>query len=361
MIIAEITPEDVLIGCRRTLGLSATPEDIIDDVLLAALSRHCAGVSCPCSRATLRRSILESLEYLSEDKTALSDRIDTVIEGVIVSGDLLELSEVATDDPAVKGTWVFAAPPSFVVRSGGSIFLTGIVPDQSTFLPPSLASRITYEGLSRVIVPEVHEDVRGQLRDQGLQELSESVWLKSPKPETAESMLNEVQRRLSMQPPSGTIDNLQILDSARRVTYYAGRWIGPQRHSGTFIAKRPQDYGAPIWCFVALEAGTPIRLLDLPIKKTRWRGCDVAWYLQMAIDSCRHAPQMYRRRTVDNGVRLDFFSPLPQWAQRRLMVFGRPVPRESSLFSYRLPVSEADTEERFLQERLWLRRTQDSN
>jgi hypothetical protein len=36
------------------------------------------------------------------------------------------------------------------------------------------------------------------------------------------------------------------------------------------------------------------------------------------------------------------------------MIFGRAVPRANSLFSYRLPAAEAQTEERFLQEKLWL-------
>ncbi len=52
--------------------------------------------------------------------------------------------------------------------------------------------------------------------------------------------------------------------------------------------------------------------------------------------------------------RLDFFSPLPLWAQRRLMIFGRPMPPEKCLMSYWLPSGEAKVEERFLQDRLWL-------
>jgi len=43
------------------------------------------------------------------------------------------------------------------------------------------------------------------------------------------------------------------------------------------------------------------------------------------------------------------------------MIFGRAVPRENSLISYELPVSEADTEERFLRAGLWLEPTDDSN
>jgi hypothetical protein len=80
----------------------------------------------------------------------------------------------------------------------------------------------------------------------------------------------------------------------------------------------------------------------------------------MAVDYGRHHPQLYRRRVESDGIRFDFFSPLPQWSQRRLMIFGRAVPRDNSLMSYRLPPAEAQTEERFLQERLWLSRSQDS-
>ena len=38
------------------------------------------------------------------------------------------------------------------------------------------------------------------------------------------------------------------------------------------------------------------------------------------------------------------------------MIFGRPVPRKKSLFSYVIPAKEADTEEMFLQQNMWLSR-----
>jgi hypothetical protein len=359
-VIAKSTPEEMLTGCRRALGLAEIVDSVIDDVLLAALLRRSAGIQCPCSSSTLRVSLLESLRYLSPDESSLSERLDSMIESLIAGGDLLELADVATDDPAVKGTWLFAAPPSFVVRPSGSVFLLGIVRDQDMFLPESLASRIVFEGFTRTILPKPGEDLRGELRQQGLQDLSENLWLKSPKVQTAQDILKGMEQRLTIQPPSGTIKDLQILDPTQPVRYYPGRWMAPTRHSGTFIARRPQEYGAPIWCFVSLQAGVPVRLLDLPLNKTRWRGCDVAWHLQMAIDCCHHNPQVYRRRQTGIGARLDFFSPLPKWAQRRLMILGRPLPREDSLMSYWLPDSEASTEERFLQERLWLSRTQES-
>lgn len=360
MAIDRIATNDVLANCRQVLGLPASQQPSVDDLLLAGLLRRSAGINCPCSRATLRASLLDCLQYLAVDGDALSDSIDAAIEGLIMGGDLLELNDVATDDTAVRGTWVFAAPPSFVVRRSGGIFLFGIVPDQDAFLPLSLASRIAYDGFTRTIIPQPDEDITAELREQGLQQISEGAWLKSPKAKTAADVLGRFERSLARQPPAGTIRNLEILDPERSITYYRGRWVVPKNHVGSFVARRPQEFGAPIWCFVALEDGVPVRLIDLPLERTRWRGCDAAWHLQMAIDYCRRNPQCYRRRVERDGIRFDFFSPLPQWAQRRLMLFGRSLERKNCLMSYRLPTTEAQTEERFLQDRLWLSSTKDS-
>ena len=254
---------------------------------------------------------------------------------------------------------MFAAPPSFVVRRSGGIFLLGVVSDQETFLPQSLASRISHEGCARVIAPEPDEDLSAELREQSLQQLSEDAWLRSPKAERPEDVLNRFEHQLATQPPSGAVNDLQILDPAQSVTYYRGRWTTPRSQTGSFVARRPQEFGAPIWCFAALEEGTLVRLLDLPLKKTRWRGCDVAWHLQMAIDHCRKSPQLYRRRQDGDGVRMDFFSPVPEWSQRRLMIIGHPLPPKHSLMSFRIPAAEIETEEDFLRERLWLSRSKD--
>jgi len=312
MVISEIAPSDVLARCRIGLGVPENSGTHIDDELIAALLRRCAGFLCPCSRTALRAALLESLQFLGDDEETLSERIDAMVDGLIIGGDLLELSDVATDDPAAKGTWLFAAPPSFIVRPGGSVFLTGIVPDQDIFLPQSLSSRIAYQGFTRIIVAEPEEDLPGVLQEHGIQALSPNVWLKAPKTEAAHDFVRAMERTLELQPPSGSIEDLQILYLAQRVTYYRGRWLTPKGQNGTFVARRPQDYGAPIWCFVRLVDGNPDRLLDLPPRKSRWRSSDIAWRLQMAIDHCRGNPQRYRCRRNDTSVRFDFFSPLPR-------------------------------------------------
>ena len=358
--IERIMASEVLAGCRLILGLSEQRDGLIDDVLLAALIRRSAGMHCPCSRATLRASVLECTQGLADDDASRSQRIDDTIEALTVGGDLLELHDVMTEDSDVRQTWVFAAPPGFVVRPNGTAFIFGVVPDQDAFLPSSLGDRVQYEGFTRSIEARTDEDLADELREQGLQEMSESAWLKGPKPESPNEMLSRADRCLERKRSITSIDNLKILDLTRPVIYYPDRWVAPTNQTGRFVARRPQEFGAPMWCLVRLEDGVPARLLDIPFEKTRWRACDMAWHLQMAIDHCHHQPQQYRRSLVTLGVRFDFFSPLPQWAQRRLMVFGNPVPPERSLLAYVVPSAQAEMEEEFLQSKLWLTPTADS-
>ena len=109
-------------------------------------------------------------------------------------------------------TWVFAAPPNFVVRPSGGVFLFGIVPDQDTFLPSSIAAHIVHDGYTRTIRPQSDRDIAQELQEQGLQQLTENAWLKSPKRETAETMLDRFERLLTDQPPVGGISELSVLD-----------------------------------------------------------------------------------------------------------------------------------------------------
>ena len=355
--INPVSKSDVLSESRRVLGLPDQGDGDIDGVLLAALLRRSAGIHCPCSRATLRASVLECTQALAADEAHRSQLIDDTIEALTVGGDLLELDDVVTEDADVRQTWVFAALPGFVIRPNGTAFIFGVVPDQDAFLPSSLGDRVLSDGFTRSIEPREGEDLTSELREQGLQQFSESVWLRSPKPEPPKDFLSRVKKCLVRQPTITTIDNLKILDSARPVTYYPDRWVVPTKQTGMFVARRPQEFGAPMWCIIRLEDGASARLLDLPFEKTRWRACDTAWHIQMAIDHCRRCPQQYRLHSGPSGVRFDFFSPLPQWAQRRFMVFGNSVPREKCLLSYLVPSNQAEAEEEFLRSRLWLSRT----
>ena len=239
MVIEQISREGVLKVSRENLGLSAA-DGPIDDPLLAALLRRAATILCPCSPATLINSVLDAVQYLVEDRIASEERLADLTDKLIVTGDLLELNQVTTDDPEVKGTWLFAAPPSFVVRADGTIFLLGLATDEVTPLPASLTANVVHEGVVRFLLPEASEDARSVLRDLGWLELPAAAWLKAPRPETAAQMREFMGRKLEEQPPSGAIAELSILDSSRDARYYSRRWVKPTDQTGHFVARRPR-------------------------------------------------------------------------------------------------------------------------
>jgi hypothetical protein len=291
--------------------------------------------------------------------------METAIEAGIgkltIGGDLLELCHVSIDDPGAKGSWVFAAPPAFVLRPASKLaFLIGITVDGIAPLPQALRQRIKYEGYSRLIDQQADENLADVLHELGLVQLSEQSWLKLPRKETAGELVHRVESQLMAQPPSGEVTELLILDSARDPIYYRGRWVAPKSQSGCFVARRPQAYRAPLWGYALLQQGALSKFLDFPLKGSKWRGCDFAWYLQAAIDHHGDAPQQYRTRTVHGGTIVDFFSPLPMWAERRLALIGHSVEPNQSLFSYYLSERDVKTELEFFQDRLWLSRTNDS-
>lgn len=358
--ISEVSPQDVISECRTTLGMEPG-EGAIDDAFLAALLRHTAGMMCPCSRAALRAAIIESLTFLHKFGDDLPSRLEGLLDELIVAGDLLELSDVTTGDTEVKGTWVFTSPPAFIERKSGSVFLIGIVPDHDVTLPERLSKRVIHINNTRFIEPDPEEDLAGNLSAEGLHRLGDSSWLKSPKTQTASEHIEKLSQRLASEPSCAPISGLEIINPETKPTFYRGRWTTPDAQTGTFVARRPQEFGAPLWCFVELEAGLLLRLIDLPIGTYRWRACDAAWHLQMAVDQVNGRPQRYRISLDGSAHRFDFFSPLPLWAERRLMVLGRKCPGNRSLFAYEIPANEVSQEEDFMQANLWLARDNEAS
>ena len=79
--------------------------------------------------------------------------------------------------------------------------------------------------------------------------------------------------------------------STAPVRYYKGRWREPIASDGIFVARRPQAYGAPVWCAVELADGVPQAVLDLPIDSSIAPGWDDARKLQAALDAERGSPR----------------------------------------------------------------------
>lgn len=352
--IAIVSSADVLASAHTALGLPAGGD--LDDVYLATSLRRLAGFLCPCSPKTLIRSMAKSHDGMTPSNDGLAERVESILESLIAIGDLLELNHVTTLDETVKGTWVFAAPPSFVLRPSGNAFVLGLSADEATPLPAGLRARIKYRDVVRVINPTPSEDLASTLRELGLRELSIEGWLRHPKLESAAAVIAALDTKLSTQGSCGEIADLRVLDHTRDARRYRDRWGPPTAQSGRFIVRRPQAYGADLWGYAELRGGMAVKLLDFPTPGARWRGCDMAWRAQMAIDALAGEAQAYSCQAVEGAARLDFFSPIPDWARRRLSTIGEQVAPSASLLSFVVSETEFETEEKFLLDYLFLNR-----
>jgi hypothetical protein len=292
---------------------------------------------------------------LADNHPQFIETVESTLEAIIAYGDLLEEFEVSVVERPDKRALLYTSPPSFVWRESGSVLLLGIVPDHRSPLPSELEQRIQYISHTRRLVPEPDENLRTDLKQLGLVELSMDNWnKKAPPRESFAAHIQRFESRLKSNP--GTLADLEILNPAKPVTYYRGRWETLNNQTGVFVARRPQAYGNNLWCYVELKNGRAVRLADMPALSSHLRGCDEAWRLQAAIDAARGQPQRYRvRHGADHNSRIvDFFSPVPSWAQRRWDAVGEPVPSSSCLFSYKFPANELQQELDFIQEQLWL-------
>jgi hypothetical protein len=338
------------------LGLDPAGLDLITVEAIAGALRRAAGFACPCSHSELAEKVLESFRDLVADPQNLHNFVDATLEALLAYGDLTECRMPATEVLESSSTLLYLTPPSFVARRDGSVFLVGIAPDDLSPLPANYARRVEHAAHVRRISPLAEENLGLCLAQFGLFELRLDQWLRTPTPEPAKQYMLRFNERLASAPPAGYIPEFRMLDTDKPVRYYPGRWTQLRKQTGKFVGRRPQAYGAEVWCYVETHNGQLTRLLDFPQFEKRWRPCDEAWRLQAAIDACNASPQQYRVRSgpAQGKLVLDLFSPVPLWAQRRWDLTGHSTPPSGSLLSYVLPATALDEEIHFMKTMLWL-------
>lgn len=353
----RLTAREVHAHKIRELGLDPDSLDLMTAEGLSAVIRRAASYLCPCSEATILRAVVEPLRGLVEDMEEAKKLAESTLEAMIAYGDLQEQADVRSETSSTR-VLLYATPPSFVMRQSGVALLIGVAADQLSPLTTDLSQRIQYLGHVRRLDPMPGTDLRAELRHFGLIELSADAWLRAPRV-THSSLVAMSDRELDSVAPSRDIPGLLLLDPTRQVRYYKGRWVEPKSHTGRYIARRQRAYGADLWCYARMANGLPQQMIDLPRRGSRWRGCDEAWHLQMAIDRQRGSPQSFRITSQGKGdtVLLEFFSPVPAWARRRWDAIGEPISMMGCLFAYRIPRQELDEERRFAHDALWLEET----
>jgi hypothetical protein len=350
----RVTPEHVAAQSIAQLGLDASQLAPDSPEVLAAALRRAAAFVCPCVRASLVSAVVAPLRGLVSDVTALKAGAEGVLESLIGHGDLVEVRREHTDGGA-SATMLYAAPPGFVHRQSGAVLLLGVACDHLTALPEELERRIEHVGHVRRLRPDAGEDLAQMLRELGLLSVSMDQWGKAPPSVSASELLVRHTTALQAEPRSGDVPGLRILNPHGKVTYYKGRWGEPRGHTGFRVGRREQAYGSDLWCHVRLVNGRAERLVDFPSLKSRWRGCDEAWRLLMAMDAHAGHPQVYRsQRSASGSTEVQFFSPVPMWAQRRWDAVGRPLRQSGCLFAYEFSENEAEEELRYARETLWM-------
>jgi hypothetical protein len=354
MAVTRIARDDIAREALETLQLP-TGIDLMSEEGLAASVRRTASFTCPTGPGTLVRRTVEVLRGLPEFAEDTSERLASVLDDLVAYGDLLELP-VEDDDGRRRS--LFLGPPSYVRRAGSnSALVLGIRGEGAPLLSDDLMQQVQYVGHARTLRLPEETSIDEVLSDQALFSVSSEQWLRAPREASSDDVIAFYVSRLDAQGLGGDVE-LKIIDPSSSPTYYRGRWRQlKSSDDGLFVARRPQAFGADLWCFARVEAGRTVKLTDLPIEDPLAPGADEAWRLQAALDASRGTPQRLRTSPAGDSTRtlLELFSPLPSWTQRRLDIIGtRERGVRGALFAYELPTDENEEEVAFLMSRLWL-------
>lgn len=355
MRVSRLSGLEVVKKSTKTLGLGTDEADLFSAEGICASLRRAASFLCPTAPGQLIDAVLEALAPLKQDSLGFRDDLMDQLELLVSTGDLLEFRPRSQH----KTRQIFLGPPSYVIRSPKSYLLLGVRPYGASLVGDTLSARIHHKGHTRTIELDTDTAVK-ELQEAGLHEITREQWLKSPRLQAPSEFLAEYRDRLSVAPQAGMAEGLMLINPSSPVRYYRGRWRAPRATDhGDFVARRPQAYGADLWCLVRIYGGRQTRLLDLPVVGAATSGRDEAWRLQAAFDAERGQSQVVRARPtigVDNSETLDLFSPVPSWAERYLELVGLPIRRaHGALFSYQVPKSTFLDLTGFLTDMVWMR------
>jgi hypothetical protein len=343
--------EALTVSC---LGFNVDSADLTTPEVLAALIRKTACFECPCTPATLAKSVFRLLEPICPNDT-LNDIVREAVDSVTSYGDLVEAPEPGG---AASNSVLYLAAPSFLQVSDRLFLLLGLIPDGEDPTPPELRQRVEAVMYSRRLSVQYPKECRDTLLQAGLESLKMDSWLRCPPQRPASAFIALYDDALSKSGPPGTPEDVILIDPSLPVNYYNGRWTKLKKQTGRFLGRRSQTYGAQLWCYLEVSNGLVTRLSDFPLFETHWRAFDEAWHLLQAMDAASGQPQGFRvRKTSQKGMAaVDLFSPVPAWATRRWDAVGLRTLPNSSLMSYIFPETQIDAEYSFAAERMWLKR-----
>jgi hypothetical protein len=349
--LTKLSPDEASRLAVATLKLDVDGVDLKSCEGVSASLRRAASFMCPTSPSRLIDAVLGVIRPLHVHEPSRDEVVD-VLELLVASGDLLELRR----DSGRSTRLLYLAPPSYIERTPGTYLLMGIRPFDAPLVEDNLALNIDYESHTRILKLDPLT-ATSRLAALGLQDLPKDRWVASPASEPPANLIGRYRARLAVAGEAGRLDGLSILDPSSSVRYYRGRWRSPtSSDTGDFIARRPQAYGADLWCVLRLQAGVAQRLIELPVDDPVVPGRDEAWRYQAAVDALGGVPQRFRIRPgLTPDATFDFFSPLPGFAERYMQLVGLSLGKTpGALFSYRVLHGATGDVAAFLTDMLWM-------
>lgn len=353
MTVSILNPTDCELVALNELGLGHTGADLVSVEGIAASLRRAASFLCPCPPRQIVDAVLEVLRPLRPRADLRRGQVADVLDLLIAGGDLVELRQ-HQEMRTIR--LIYLGPPTYVEKEPGRYLIAGVRPYGEPLVDLDSAD-VIHEAHTRTVTLNP-ATAAAELSTRGLLRVSPDTWVGCPRAETAANLLTRVGDQVDSALSAGILSQLHIIDPAKPVKYYKGRWrdLAPA-DDGIFVGRREQAYGADLWCAVGVADGVPQQLLDFPIDDPVAPGRDEAWRFQAAVDAESGRPQQYRLRTIDgqSNVVFDFFSPLPGWAERRMQLVGIPINRQAgTLFSFQVPLEAVTSLREFLGETLWM-------
>lgn len=348
----QLTRDQLLGAAAQQLGVNDGQTEGLSIAVVAAVLRRAAASTCPCPRETIVDIATESL-YGLDDPETIKDCVREVLDRLVVIGDLLELGNALSLPGVAAEDWVYCAPPTFVVQHG-SILILGIEAEDQAAMPPALRQSMRSRRELRFIPNGAGDEASQQLTEAGYLEVSRTAWTRLPPERTAMQFKDDAVRRLQDSGGRGELEGLTVIGPPHASNNFKARWRSPGALTGYFVGRRPQAFGASIWVFAELDQGRSARYIDLPWSAARFRGCDLGWRIQSALDALAGTPQSYRIVSVSDDLdRYEFSSPLPLWIERRLRIHGEKVRAGGALIAYELTRDVDHAIDDLLQSRMW--------
>lgn len=323
-----------------------------DGTLIAQSLRRAIVFLAPCSHAALIQAVATSLRpIMITDPVDLKELIGEVLDDLCAVGDVLELSPPDADG-LTKRQHLWSAPPSFVLTPGDRTYLLGSKGDSITYIPDEFRADVKYSQSVRFITKS-DKELGEILAEYGLFPMTAQEWVRRPSATNPEEFLMKPLAKLSRQ--RDQIEELTLLSGSGR--YYRSRWQPLTiKSDGVFIAKRPQRFGGDRWCLVETSNGHVTNLCDIIGTHSRERACDRAWMLHHAIAAKNGIPEHFQIRAEGSQLKLSLFFPIPNWAEKYILLMAEKVEAHDALMSFDFAESSKEHLLELLEKGLWMAR-----